>query len=402
MLNIIRNFPLLHNKESRQNFVFLDNAATTQKPQVVLDAIINYYSCENANVHRGLHHLSQIASEHYETSRKTISYFLNAADAYTTVFTRNTTESINLAASCLGRSHLHPGDEVLLTRMEHHSNLIPWQTVCRDTGAVIRIIPINDSGELNMNAFYDQLNNRTKIVAITHVSNVLGTINPVKEICAKAREQGAISLVDGAQSIAHRHIDLQDMGADFFAFSGHKMYGPTGIGVLVGRTEIMEGLPPYQTGSGMVLNVSADDATFRELPYRFEAGTPHIAGVIGLAAAVDYLIGIGMDTVTKHEQELLGYLTGELKKVKGLRIIGESANKTGVLSFTMDCAHPHDIAQILDNEGVAIRSGHHCAQPLMQFYNVPATARISLGIYNTKHDVDVLLNAIQQVRKVFA
>lgn len=401
--NAFRNdFPILRIPIQGKLPVYLDNAATTQKPQCVIDALVNFYTCQNANVHRGLHYLSQKASESYDAARKTVREFLGAAPGYETVFTSGATASINLVAHGFGHTFIHADDEILITQMEHHSNIVPWQLLCRATGAKLRVVPITESGELVMAAFDRLLNERTKIVAVTHVSNVLGTVNPVRDICSKAKSQGAVCLVDGAQSAAHLKIDLQEMGADFFCCSGHKMYGPTGIGVLCGRTELLEAMCPYQTGSGMITTVTFDETTFRNAPEKFEAGTPHIAGAAGLAAAIAYIEGVGMDTIAKHEQDLLQYASEALATIEGLTIRGTATHKSGVISFTMDCAHPHDIAQVLDHGGVAIRSGHHCAQPLMQFYGIPATARASFGLYNTKQDIDTLVQGLHHVRKVFA
>ncbi|MCK5862839.1 MAG: cysteine desulfurase [Candidatus Hydrogenedentes bacterium] len=399
--NLQNDFPILGKKIHGTPLIYLDNAATTQKPQCVIDALVRFYSEENSNVHRGLHYLSQVATEHYEAARKRVTSFLGADDTYSTIFTSGVTEAINLAAHGLGTLLLKPKDEILITQMEHHSNIIPWQLLCEKTGAQLRIIPISDAGELLMEEFERLLNARTKIVAVTHVSNVLGTVNPIREICSKAKEQGAISLIDGAQSAAHLNINIQDIGADFFVCSAHKMYGPTGIGVLCGPAELLNRMSPYQSGSGMVESVTFEKTSFRTVPDKFEAGTPHIAGAIGLTAALDYLSDTGMDAIESHEQQLLAYGTKVLTSVEGLRIIGNAKKKTGVLSFTLENVHPHDIAQLLDNDGIAIRSGHHCAQPLMQFYHVPATARASLGIYNSKQDIDSLVNALHTVREVF-
>lgn len=395
----LTDFPLLL---TNRNFVYFDNAATTQKPQCVIDAITSFYSKDNANIHRGFHSLSQAASNSYELARLRIKRFLGANNEHEIIFTAGTTASLNLLAHSLGKMLVTSGDNILTTQMEHHSNIIPWRTLCDVTGASLNVIPITASGDFVMRAVEDNLDSKTKIVAITHVSNVLGTQNPIKSICTMAQAHGAVTVIDGAQSAAHLTINIEDIGADFYACSAHKMYGPTGLGILCGRKSLLESMPPYQSGGGMVESVTDDNISWREIPAKFEAGTPHIAGAVGLSAAIDYLNKIGMDTIAAHEHALISYASEALATVEGLHILGNPKERTGVISFTMDCAHPHDIAQILDNEGVAIRSGHHCAQPLMQFYNIPATARISFGIYNTKQDIDILINALQQVRKVFA
>lgn len=395
-------FPIFSSNPDMHPLIYLDNAATTHKPRCVIDALLQYYSFENANVHRGLHRLSQTASIKYESARLKAGKFLGAGTTHEIIFTSGTTSAINLVAHGLSGFFVRAGDEVLITQLEHHSNIIPWQMLCRATSATLRVVPILESGDLDLDNFHRLLNERTKLVAMTHVSNVLGTCNPVRELCAAAHDQGALTLVDGAQSTAHAPINLQDMDTDFYVCSAHKMYGPTGIGLLCGRKDLLERMEPYQTGSGMVESVTFEKATWREVPAKFEAGTPPIAGAIGLAAALEYLDTIGIKNIALHEEQLLTYAIRALGTVNGLKIIGNPASRVGVISFTMDCAHPHDIAQLLDNEGIAIRSGHHCAQPLMYFYNVPATARVSLGIYNTQQDIDMLINALQKVRKVFA
>ncbi|HDP35113.1 MAG TPA: cysteine desulfurase [Candidatus Hydrogenedentes bacterium] len=401
IMQLRNDFPILKQQIRGRPLTYLDNASTTQKPQCVIDAIADYYASENANVHRGIHRLSGAATKRYESARSRLGSFLGANSGYGIVFTRSATEGINLVAHSLGRALLRSGDEVLVTQLEHHSNIVPWQLLCEAAGAKLRVVPINESGELIMGEFDRLLNERTRIVAVAHVSNALGTINPVSEICRKACRQNAATLVDGAQSAAHTAIRLADMGADFFVCSGHKMYGPTGVGVLCGRSEMFERMTPYQSGSDMVHSVTFEKTTFAPPPHKFEAGTPHIAGAFGLCAAVDYLDGIGMEAVERHERELLAYGTQSLAAIPGLRIIGNAKQKAGILSFVMDGAHPHDIAQLLDNEGIAIRSGHLCAQPTMAFFGVPALARVSFGLYNTISEIDALVGALQKVRKTF-
>ncbi len=396
-----QDFPILSTRVRGKPLAYLDNAATTQKPQCVIDAVSRYYSSENANVHRGVHYLSQKATERYEAARHRINAFIGANAACETIFTRGATEGINLVAHSFGRDWVRSGDEILLTHLEHHSNIVPWQLLCEEKGARIRVVPIDDDGNLIMDEFDRLLNERTRMVAATHVSNVLGTITPVREICRKAREQGAASLIDGAQSAPHLLVDMQDIGADFFVCSGHKMYGPTGVGLLYGRVERLERMRPYQGGGDMILSVTFEKTTFAPLPHKFEAGTPHIEGVVGLGAAVEYLESIGMDRIACHEAELLEYGERRLSAVDGLRLLGAAKHKAGVLSFTLDGVHPHDIGQILDGEGVAIRSGHHCAQPVMDRFGLSAAARASLGLYNTRDDIDALVEALHKVREVF-
>ena len=395
-------FPILSRQVRGKPLAYFDNAATTQKPESVIDAISRFYREDNANVHRGVHYLSQRATDLYEEARHKINVFLGALVGCETIFTRGATEAINLVANSFGRATLRPGDEILVSHMEHHSNIVPWQMLREATGAVLRVIPINDDGELMMDEYDRLLNERTKIVAVTHVSNALGTVNPVPEICRKAREQGARVLVDGAQSAPHMPIDMQALGADFFVCAGHKMYGPTGVGVLYGRAEALDRMPPWQGGGDMILSVSFDKTVYAHIPQKFEAGTPPVAEVIGLGAAVDYLCGLGVENVAAHEAALLAYATRAMKEVPGLKIIGNARRKAGVISFVMDCAHPHDIGQILDDNGVAVRAGHHCAQPVMHRYGVPATARASFGLYNTTEEIDALVRGLHKVREVFA
>ena len=399
---IREDFPVLHQMVNGKPLVYLDNAATTQKPQAVIDALVRYYSADNSNVHRGVHTLSQRATEDYDSGRSKARQFLNAASDEEIIFVKGTTDGINLVAHSYARQHLGEGDEIIISTMEHHSNIIPWQVLCQEKGAHLRVIPISDAGELLMDEYESLLSSRTKLVAITHVSNVLGTVNPIKQIVEMAHSQGVPVLVDGAQATPHMPVDVQKLGCDFYVFSGHKIYGPTGIGVLYGKAEVLEAMPPYQLGSDMIKSVTFERTVYNDLPYKFEAGTPNIAGVIGMGAAIDYLTEIGMDRIDNYEHGLLEYGTECLSGIDGVKIVGNAPGKASVLSFVMDCAHPHDIGTILDTEGVAIRTGHHCAQPLMNRYGVPATARASLSFYNTKDEVDLLVKAIDRVIEVFS
>jgi cysteine desulfurase/selenocysteine lyase len=373
-----RDFPILRQRIHGKPLVYLDNAATTQKPQAVLDALVHYYAEENANVHRGVHSLSGRATDSYEAARETVRRFLNAADAKEIVFPRGTTEAINLVAQTYGRAHVGAGDEIVITEMEHHSNIVPWQILCEEKRAKLRVVPVTDAGELRFDEYERLLNERTKIVAVAHVSNVLGTINPIAEIVRLAQPRGIKVVVDGAQAVAHMPVDVQALGCDFYAFSGHKIFGPTGVGVLYGRKALLESMPVYQGGGGMIGRVTFERTTFADLPYKFEAGTPHIAGAIGLAAALDYLTTIGLERVESYEEALLSYATDALSEVPGLRLMGTAPAKASVLSFVLGDVHPHDVGTILDREGVAVRAGHHCCQPLMARLGVPATARASL------------------------
>lgn len=396
------DFPILQAPlPNGKPLVYLDNAATAQKPRQVIDALGRYYAAQNANVHRGVHHLSQVATDGYEKARIAVKHFINAPLPCEVVFTRGTTEAINLVAQSYGRTVLKPGDEVLITYMEHHSNIVPWQMVCEQTGAVLRVVPINDTGELDMDAFDALLQGPVKIVAVVHVSNALGTVNPVKEIVAKAHAAGAVVLVDAAQSAPHMAIDVQDLGCDFLALSAHKVFGPTGFGVLYGRAKHLSQMPPYQGGGDMIRSVTFEKTTYNDLPYKFEAGTPHIAGAIGFAAAIEYVTAVGIDRIAAYESELLAYAEDQVHAIPGVRLVGTARHKAGVLGFVMDDAHPHDIGQLLDEDGVAIRAGHHCAQPVMERYGVPATARASLAFYNTREDIDALVQGILRVKRVF-
>jgi cysteine desulfurase/selenocysteine lyase len=395
------DFPILKTRVNGKPLAYLDNAATTQKPLPVIEAESEYYLNYNANVHRGVHTLSQRATDAYEDARAKVQRLLNAASPNEIVFVRGTTEAINLVAQSYGRSRMQAGDEIIVSQMEHHSNIVPWQMLCQQTGAKLRVIPVNDSGELQMEEYEALLNDRTRLVAVTHVSNALGTVNPVKSIIALAHMRGVPVLLDGAQAIAHLPVDVQTLNCDFYAFSAHKLYGPTGVGVLYGRADLLEGMPAYQGGGDMIRSVSFEETTYNTLPYKFEAGTPNIAGVIGLGVAIDYLASIGWDEVTRHEQAILTYATQMATRVPGLRIIGTAREKIGILGFVLEGVHPHDIGTILDGEGVAIRAGHHCAMPLMERFGVPATARASFALYNTRQDVDALVEAIYKAREVF-
>ena len=399
---IRQDFPILNLEQSGHRLVYLDNAATAQTPQAVIDALVRYYTHENANVHRGVHFLSQRATDRYEEARSKIARFLNTPVGCQLIFTRGTTDAINLVASSYGDSHVQEGDEIIISHMEHHSNIVPWQMLCERKNAHLKVIPINDAGELILDEYARMISPRAKLVAITHVSNALGTINPVEDIIRMAHEHGVPVLVDGAQAVPHMPTDLKKIDCDFYVFSGHKVYGPTGIGCLYGNAKFLNDMPPYQGGGDMIVSVTFEKTTYNSLPYKFEAGTPNIADAIALGAAIDYLSSIGMDKIAAHEHELLQYGTEALQSVKGIRLIGTARNKAGVLSFTMEHAHPHDIGQLLDEKGIAIRAGHHCAQPVMQRFNVPATARASLGMYNTREEIDMLVEALHHVNKVFS
>ena len=394
------DFPILGRAVRDRALVYLDNAATTQKPRSVIDAMDRYYEEENANIHRGVHLLSQQATFAYERARGRIAKFVNAVESAEIVFCRGTTEAVNLVAHGYARPRVQAGDEILVTHMEHHSNIVPWQMLCQATGAKLTVAPVTDAGALDLAGFADRLSPRTRLVAVTHASNVLGTINPIRQLCDLAHECGIPVFVDGAQGAPHLGVDVQALGCDFYAFSGHKLFAPTGIGALWGRRELLEAMSPYEGGGSMIQSVTFEATTFAELPNKFEAGTPNIAGAIGLAAAVDYLNGLGMERIAAYEDELLVYATERLLAVDGLRLFGTAADKVAVLSFALDAAHPHDIGTILDIEGVAIRTGHHCAQPLMQRFGVPAMARASFAFYNTRREVDALVSALGKVREI--
>ncbi|OFW02587.1 MAG: cysteine sulfinate desulfinase [Acidobacteria bacterium RIFCSPLOWO2_02_FULL_68_18] len=396
-----RDFPILRQRVHGRPLIYLDNAATTQKPRVMLEALQRYYSEENANVHRGVHSLSGRATDAYDAARETIRRFLNAADSREIVFVRGTTEGINLVAQTYGRARIGAGDEIVLSEMEHHSNIVPWQILCEEKGARLRVVPMTDAGELRLDEYESLLNECTRMVAVAHVSNVLGTVNPVAEIARLAVARGIPVLVDGAQAVAHMPVDVQALGCDFYAFSGHKVLGPTGIGVLYGRRALLEAMPVYQGGGGQIASVTFDRTTYAALPYKYEAGTPNIAGVIGLAAALDYVTAVGLDRIAAYERDLSTYAASALSGVPGLRLTGTARERAAVLSFVLGDVHPHDIGTILDREGVAIRAGHHCCQPLMRRLGVPATARASLALYNTREEVDALVAALERVREVF-
>ncbi len=395
------DFPVLSREVHGHRLVYLDNAATTQKPHAVIQAIDRYYSVYNSNVHRGVHQLSQEATAAYEHAREVVRAFLGAREAAEIVFTRGTTEAVNLVAGSWGRHNLGAGDEVLLTEMEHHSNIVPWQLLCEEVGARLRVLPMDDTGTLRMDRLDDVLTDRTKLVGVVHVSNSLGTRNPVETIVRRAHEKGALVLVDGAQAVPHLPIDVGAMGADFYVFSGHKVYGPMGIGALYARREILEAMPPWQGGGDMIRMVTFEKSTWNEIPFKFEAGTPNVEGAVGLAAALEYVTKLGQDAIRRHEDGLLSYGTERLLDVPGLRLVGTAAEKSAVLAFVLDGVHPHDVGTILDREGVAVRTGHHCTFPVMQHFGVPATTRASLGLYNTKADLDRLVESLDAVREVF-
>jgi cysteine desulfurase / selenocysteine lyase len=395
-----RDFPVLDQKVHGKPLVYLDNAATTQKPLAVMEAIENYYRHDNSNIHRGVHTLSERATEAYEKVRGGMRKFLNAADNKEIIFVRGTTEAINLVAQTYGRKNVGSGDEVLITALEHHSNIVPWQLLCEEKGARLRVAPINDRGELLLEEFEKLLGAKTKIVAVGHLSNALGTINPVRDIVRMAHARNVPVLVDGAQAVPRMPVDVQDLDCDFYAVSGHKMYGPTGIGVLYGKAALLEAMPPYQGGGDMIASVTFEKTVYNRLPYKFEAGTPNIADTIGLGAAVDYLNHLGLERIEAHEADLLAYATSMVESIPGVRVVGTAREKAGVLSFVMQDIHPHDIGTILDSEGIAVRTGHHCAQPVMQRFNIPATARASFGLYNTREEVDALAAGIRKVHEV--
>jgi len=397
---IRKDFPILHQKVHGKPLVYLDNAATTQKPLAVIDAIENYYRQDNSNIHRGVHTLSERATEAYENVRVAAQKFLNAADHKEIIFVRGTTEAINLVAQTYGRKNVGSGDEVLITAMEHHSNIVPWQLLCEEKGAKLRVAPINELGELQLDEFEKLLGPKTKIVAVGHLSNALGTINPVHEIVRMAHARNIPVLVDGAQAVARMQVDVQALDCDFYALSSHKLYGPTGVGILYGKTKLLEAMPPYQGGGDMIASVTFEKTVYNRLPYKFEAGTPNIADTIGLGAALEYLNSLGLEQIERHEADLLAYATKSVEAIAGVRLVGTAEEKAGVLSFVMEDIHPHDIGTILDSEGIAIRTGHHCAQPVMQRYGIPATARASFGLYNTREEVDALVKGIRKVQEV--
>jgi cysteine desulfurase/selenocysteine lyase len=394
---IRQDFPILSQRVHGRPLVYLDNAATTQKPRAVVERQVQYYVEENANVHRGVHTLSERATEAYEAARETVGRFLNAAASREVVFVRGTTEGINLVAQTYGRANVGAGDEIVVSTMEHHSNIVPWQMLCEEKQARLRVVPITDAGEFRLDEYERLLSDRTRLVSVVHVSNALGTINPVRQIVRMAHARGIPVVVDGAQAVAHMKVDVQALGCDFYTFSGHKMLGPMGIGGLYGRASLLEAMPPYQGGGDMISSVTFERTLYNVIPHKFEAGTPNVAGAVGLAAAIDYLSAIGADRIAAHERELLAYGTEALSRVPGLRLTGTATEKAGILSFVLDGIHPHDIGTILDREGVAIRTGHHCCQPLMHRLGVPATARASLALYNTRDEIDVLTGALVKV-----
>lgn len=396
------DFPVLSQNVNGKSLVYLDNAASSQVPQMVIDRGSKYLAEEHSNIHRGVHYLSQHATTAYEAAREKVKRFINAKEAKECIFVRGTTEGVNLVAHSYGRKFVGEGDEILISQMEHHSNIIPWQQIAEEKGAVIRVIPMNEAGELIIDEYENMLNERTKIVAVAHVSNSLGSINPVKEMIATAHKFGVPVLVDGAQSVPHFPVDVQDLDADFFVFSGHKMYAPTGSGILYGKREWLDKMPPYQTGGGMIRTVSFEKTTFAPIPEKFEAGTPAIAAGIGLGAAIDYINSIDLASAAEYEHSILEYATQRLADIPEIKIIGTAAEKASVLSFTIEGIHPHDIGTILDQQGIAVRAGHHCAQPVMEFFDVPATARASFAFYNTREEVDKLADAVQKVIEVFA
>ncbi len=400
--NIREEFPILNQKIYNHPLVYLDNAATTQKPKVVTDRIIKYYESENSNIHRGTHYLSQIATEAFENTRKTIQSFLNASKSHEIIFTKGTTESVNLVASSFSKEFLNKGDEIIISAMEHHSNIVPWQMVCEDKGAVLKVIPMNDNGELIIEDYKKLINERTKIIAVAHVSNSLGTINPIKEIIKIAHKNNIPVLVDGAQAVQHISVDVQDLDCDFYCMSAHKIYGPMGVGVLYGKEEWLEKLPPYQGGGEMIQDVKFDKTTFNELPFKFEAGTPNVGAVLGFEEAIKFVTDLEIVNIAQHEKNVLSYAFEELKKIDRIRFIGNASERTSLISFIFDDIHPYDTGTILDKLGVAVRTGHHCAQPVMDFFEVYGTVRLSVGVYNTTEEIDILIKGLKKIREMFS
>ena len=399
--NIRAQFPALHQEVNGKALVYFDNAATSQKPQMVIDAITHYYSKENSNIHRGVHYLSQQATNKYEAAREAVRRFINADSIEEIIITRGTTEAINLVSSCLARSLFKEGDEIIISAIEHHSNIVPWQMACEQSGALLKVIPVLDSGELDMDAYEGLLNEKTKLVAVNHISNALGTINPIEEMIPLAHAQGALVLIDGAQAVPHTKVDVQALNADFYCFSAHKMYGPTGVGILYGKKEILEEMPPYHGGGEMIKEVTFEGSTYNDLPYKFEGGTPNIAGGIGIEAAIHFMEEVGIENIAKQESKLLKYATKKLKEIGGIRFIGEAKNKAGLVSFLIEGIHPYDAGTILDKLGIAIRTGHHCAQPVMERFNVPGTIRASFAVYNTREEIDIFIAGINRVKIMF-
>ena len=398
---IREQFPILSRKVNGHDLIYFDNGATTQKPQSVITAESNYYKNENSNVHRGVHFLSGLATDKFEATRNTIQNFINAEHSHEIIFTKGTTDSINIVASGY-RSILNKGDEIIISELEHHSNIVPWQMCCEQSGATLKVIPLLDNGSLDMIAFENFLSENTKLVSVSHISNTLGTINPIEEIIEKAQAVGAKVMIDGAQAAAHIPINMQSLGADFYCFSAHKLYGPTGVGVLYGKEDALNELPPYQGGGEMIKEVSFKKTTYACLPHKFEAGTPNIAGVVAFKSAIDFINGLGLSNIAKHEEKLLQYATEEVLKIEGLKIYGTAENKSGIISFNINELHPYDIGMIVDKLGIAIRTGHHCTQPIMERFNIPGTARISLAVYNTKDEIDVCIKAIKKAKMMLS
>lgn len=396
------DFPILDICVNDKSLVYLDNAASSQMPQQVIDRLVRYQTAQHANIHRAVHYLSEVATHEYETARRSLQHFINAREDREIIFTSGTTESINLVMHGYGRKFIQQDDEIILTNLEHHSNIVPWQMLAEEKGARIRVVPINDAGELLIDEYEKLFNSRTRFVAITHVSNALGTINPIKNMIVFAHMKGVPVLVDGAQAAAHIKIDVQDLDCDFYAFSAHKMCGPTGVGILYGKAHLLESMQPFKGGGDMITSVTFEKTTYNTIPYKFEAGTPPIAAAIGFGSAIEYLSKIGLDTIAAYEHELLSYATEQLEAIPGVRIIGNTRTKVAVISFTIEGVHPHDVGTLLNQEGIAVRTGHHCAQPIMQRYNIPATSRASFAFYNTKAEVDALVAGIQSVQKVFS
>ncbi len=399
---IREDFPILKTLVHGKPLIYFDNAATTQKPNVVIERIKKYFESENSNVHRGVHYLSEIATQEYESARETVRNFINASSIEEIIFTRGTTEAINLVANSFGRTFIKEGDEIIISEMEHHSNIVPWQILCEEKKAILKVIPFDDNGELIIDKLEELITEKTRLISVVHISNSLGTINPIKEIIEIAHSYAIPVLIDGAQSIMHYKIDVRELGCDFFVFSSHKLYGPTGIGVLYGKKELLEEMLPYQGGGDMIKSVKFAKTIYNDLPYKFEAGTPNIAGAIGLRSAIEYLLGIGLEQIAMYENELLSYANEKLSTFKNLKIIGNAKNKASIISFIIENIHPHDIGTILDFEGIAVRTGHHCTQPVMEHFKIPATTRASFSFYNTKEEIDKLIHGIQKVIKVFS
>lgn len=401
VFEVRKDFPILHQEINGHPLVYLDNGATSQKPGAVIDAVREYYEKTNANIHRGVHYLSERATKDYEDARDTAQHFINAGDRREVVYVKGTTEAVNLVAQSFGRPRLKPGDEIIISTMEHHSNIVPWQMLCEQTGATLRVIPVTDEGELDFDAYVDMLGPKTRIVSVVHLSNALGTINPVKRIIDAAKAHGAVTLLDGAQAVPHIPVDVRALDCDFYAFSGHKVFGPTGIGILYGKMEHLDAMQPYQGGGDMIRTVSFEKTTYNDLPYKFEAGTPNIAGAVGLAAALDYVRYLGIDAIAAHEDTVVEYATEKVSEIPGLRIIGTAPEKSGIISFVMDGVHAHDIGTVLNSQGIAVRAGHHCTMPLMKRFGIAATSRASFALYNTKQEADALVSAIHKVKEMF-